>query len=101
MAKLVNLDELATPERNIKFRGETHKVLDLPLEDFIAFQKDFETLLQEQSKGNVEPMLAAAYSIIQRSVPTFTECKALNLRQLMATVQLIADFYPQVDEGNE
>lgn len=102
MTKLVNLDELQAPKRQIKFRGVIHEVLDLELEDFIAFQQDFNRLMQVQMKGEVAEMIAVAEIIIKRCVPSFEEVKSLNMRQLMAVVQLISDFYPSEggDEGN-
>lgn len=102
MTKLVNLDELAAAKRQIKFKGNTHEVLDLPLVDFIEFQKDFQGLLESQIGGDIGAMLDTAKKIIGKCVPTFSQAAELNMRQLMATVQLIADFYPSADEaGNE
>lgn len=102
MTKLVNLDELAAPKRSIKFKGVTHEVIDLPVAEFIEFQQDFTRLIEKQQAGDAAEMLAAAHSILARSVPSFTDYNELNLRQLMAAVQLIADFYPATEEtGNE
>lgn len=102
MTKLVNLDELAAARRQIVFKGETHEVLDLNLSDFIEFQKDFQRMIDAQEKGDVGVMLEISACIIKRCVPTFNETKNLNMRQLMAAVQLIADFYPTPEEaGNE
>jgi len=98
MTKMVNLDELAAAKRVIKFKGDAFDVLDLPLADFIEFQKDFDALIQSQADGEVGRMLELARKIIERCVPGFPHAAALNMRQMMATVQLIADFYPDAGE---
>ena len=101
MTKLVNLDELAAAKRQIKYKGATHEVLDLALKDFVEFQKEFQSLIKQQEEGDIASMLDTAKAIIARCVPSFADADKLNMRQLMATVQLIADFFPSADEvGN-
>jgi hypothetical protein len=105
MTKLVNLDELAAPARSLQFKGQTHEVIDLSVENFIAFQNDFDALLKSQEVGDNKVLLETATAIIDRCVPTFVgKVPELNLRQVMAAVQLIADFYPATEDapsGNE
>jgi hypothetical protein len=97
---MVNLDELAGAKREVTYKGTKHEVLDLALADFITFQKDFDHLLKVQSEGNFEEMVDVAAKITALCVPTFQDLRKLNMRQMMALVQLIADFYPQ-DSGSE
>lgn len=99
MTKLVNLDELAAAKRQIKYKGVSHEVLDLSLKDFVEFQKSFQALLDAQVEGDVGLMLDTAKGIIALCIPTFEFVAELNMRQLMATVQLVADFYPSPDEA--
>jgi hypothetical protein len=103
MTKLVNLDELATPKRVLKYKGVAHDVSDLSVEKFVEFQNDFNELIDSQAEGDTSKMLSLAKRIIGNCVPTFEGTGELNLRQLMAAVQLIADVYPSADEaaGNE
>lgn len=97
MTKLVNLDELAAPERKIKYHGIDYEVVDLNVQDFIEFQREFKELLAAQESGDNAVMLQTATTIVSRCIPTFSQANELNMRQLMATVQLVADFYPDVE----
>lgn len=101
MTKFVNLDELAAAPRTIRYKGEEHPVEDLPLEKFIKFQDDFEKMLEAQDKNDAASVLNLAESIIGMCVPTFVQhVRSLNLRQLLACVQLIADVYPSPEEAD-
>lgn len=102
MAKLVNLDELAAPQRAVQLKGVVHQVKDFSLKDFVAFQKGFEVLAAAQVAGETEAMIEESKSIITRSIPTMLDADVdgLNLPQLMAVVQLISDVYPEAPQGN-
>lgn len=99
MTKIVNLDELAAPKRTLTYKGESHEVLDLDVSRFIEFQADFNALLESQAKDDMAGGFAAAQRILSRSVPTFKDAEKLNLRQLMAAVQLVSEFYPQTADS--
>ncbi len=102
MTKLVNLDELAGAKRTVTYKGVSHEVLDLALEDFIVFQQDFDALLQKQSEGDFKAVVDLAEKITNLCVPTFQDLRKLNMRQTMALINLIADFFPRdPSEGNE
>lgn len=103
MTKLVNLDELASVERTLQFKGVKHSVIDLPVTEFIAFQAELQTMLKAQGENDVKSMMSAAKGVISRCVPSFEDFDKLNLRQLMATVELVTSFYPETEEnsGNE
>lgn len=97
MTKIVNLDELAAAPRFLTYKGENYEVLDLDVESFIGFQKEFDQLLKAQEAGDVASSMNIAKSILKRCSPTFPDPSKLNLRQLMAAVQLVSDFYPDPD----
>lgn len=99
MTKIVNLDDLAAAPRVLKFKGNEHKVEDLPLEKFIQFQADFDALLAAQEGNDAATVLKTATAIIGMCVPTFNQVQELNIRQLMACVQLIAEIYPAPEDS--
>lgn len=102
MTKLINLDDLAATTREVIYKGVKHNVLDLSLENFVLFQGEFDALIAAQTTGAIPEMIAMAHLIVTRCVPSFGDVKELNLRQLMALVQLVADFYPSAEQaGNE
>ena len=102
----MNLDELAAVKRTLAYKGVEHEVLDLDVDSFIAFQGEFEELLKREEAQDVKGTFEMAKAILARCVPTFSaeDVAKLNMRQLMAAIQLVADFYPEVSEdasGND
>jgi hypothetical protein len=98
MTKLLNLDDLATPERTVRYKGEIHKVEELTVETFIEMQKDLEEVQAANEKNDNVGLIVAGTKIIKRSVPTMAESIGkLNDRQVLALVMHIANTYPQDD----
>lgn len=98
MTKIVNLDELAAAPRILTFRQTDYEVIDLDVNSFIQFQADLNKLIELQATPDAAATAAAAKKILAMCVPTFPHVDELNMRQLMAAVTLVADFFPEDGE---
>lgn len=74
MAKFLNLDEVAAPDRSVKINGKEHAVLDMTVENFIETNR-----VSASGKKDVETQFEEAVKMLTRFIPTIPE---LELKQL-------------------
>lgn len=99
--KLLNLDEIALDsERTVKYKGETYKVRDFNVEEFIRFQSHFNAFRKAYDSDKPEDMqrvIEETKELTKIGVPEFPtdEVAKLNPLQMLALVSMIANLLPE------
>jgi hypothetical protein len=88
VAKVLNIDAIAAPNRILTLSGKEYPIDDLTVENFIATTKEAERLKDEKNQG---VQMEATVSMIMRSIPSIERntLTALSLDKLLIIVRFV------------
>lgn len=102
--KLLNLDDIALDsDRTVKYKGETYKVRDFSVEEFIKFQTHFNSFrkcYESEKPEDMARVIEEVKELTKLGVPEFPaeEVGNLNPVQMLALVSMIANLIPTADD---
>ena len=103
--KFLNLDDIALDsERTIKYQGNTYKVKDFDVSEFVLFQEHFHKFSKYYSSNNHEDagkVVVEVKELVKIGVPEFPLelVEKLNPVQMLALVSMISNLIPTADES--
>lgn len=97
MTKLLNLDSLAKPKRELFLNGKTHYLKEMSVKDFIEISQEAASL---DKVADPIAQLKSTVALVKRSVPTLDEAELMefDFEQLRVVVGFINGEY---DAGGE
>ena len=102
--KLLNLDDIALDsERTVTYKGQSYKVRDFNVGEFVAFQKHFNAFTKyynSTEEGDLYKVVVETKELVKLGVPDFPVdfVDDLNPVQMLAMVSMIANMMPEPDE---
>lgn len=89
MAKLLNLDELAPAEKDVKLNSATFKVKEMTVEDFVKRQQEAKEV--DNVSNDPAEQIKRAVKMVSESIPGIDEetVNALTMPQLTALINFI------------
>ena len=103
--KFLNLDDIALDsERTVRYKGNTYKVRDFNVSEFVLFQEHFQKFSKYYASNNPEDagkVVVEVKELVKLGVPEFPFelVNELNPVQMLALVSMIANLIPTADEN--
>lgn len=103
----LNLDELATVERTLHFKGEDHPQQELSVEGFIALTRELQDYEVREEELSIRERIEMLAKIVASNFPTLglARARAMTLRQLLAVVSFMRQAEEEVagaaEDGGE
>lgn len=105
--KLLNLDDIAVDsERTVTYKGNSYKVRDFTVSEFVKFQKHFNAFSRYYNSTNEDDLakvIDETKELVAIGLPTFPvdQVDDLNPVQMLAVVSMIANLLPEADEETQ
>ncbi len=104
MAKILNLDELAPEEKQLKLKGEGYSMKEMSVDDFISITRKAEKIEKDSTDMPMSDRVEFLMDMVCDSFPTCPrdDLRGLNLEQLNAIIEFArGDMDKEAKEGDE